>query len=239
MGDLAGSRRAAERGHRDAVADNATEPAAWLSYDMGRAAWLQGRVADARRWFAETLAIGLDEGMGLVLRPAAAGLAAAAAVLGQAEHAQTVLDDLDSYPDVFFLPGEDAIGIGWSLASRGLITAARQTFLDAAERARTAGAVSSEMMLLTEAVRLGGATQAVARMTALERACDGAFSGPRTRFAQAMAGRDADALLSAADDLEPPRRTSISVPDGPDRPPRQPIWPGSWRTPVRVRPRRG
>lgn len=202
MGDLAGSRRAAERGHRDAVADNATEPAAWLSYDMGRAAWLQGRVADARRWFAETLAIGLDEGMGLVLRPAAAGLAAAAAVLGQAEHAQTVLDDLDSYPDVFFLPGEDAIGIGWSLASRGLITAARQTFLDAAERARTAGAVSSEMMLLTEAVRLGGATQAVARMTALERACDGAFSGPRTRFAQAMAGRDADALLSAADDLE-------------------------------------
>ncbi|WP_329319871.1 helix-turn-helix transcriptional regulator [Streptomyces sp. NBC_01262] len=205
MGDLAGSRQAAEQGHRDAVADNATEPAAWLSYDMGRVAWLQGRVADARRWFAETLAIGLDEGMRLVLRPAAAGLAAAAAVLGQAEHAQTVvddLDDLDAYPDVFFLPGEDAIGMGWSLASRGLVTAARQTFFDAAGRARAAGAVSSEMMLLTEAVRLGGAGRAVARMAVLERACDGAFVGPRTRFAQAMAGRDADALLSAAGDLE-------------------------------------
>ncbi|MFJ9968975.1 LuxR C-terminal-related transcriptional regulator [Streptomyces avermitilis] len=202
MGDLAGSWCAAERGHRDAVADNATQVAVRLSYSLGRAAWLQGRIADARRWFAETLAVGLDEGMGLGLRPAAVGLAAAAALLGQGEHAQSVLDDLDAYPDVFFLPGEDALGIGWSLASRGQISDARQVFFDAAEKAREAGAVASEMMLLTEAVRLGGANQAVGRMTELEQVCDGVFSGLRTRFTQAMARRDADALLSAARELE-------------------------------------
>ncbi|MFI5477361.1 LuxR C-terminal-related transcriptional regulator [Streptomyces cacaoi] len=201
-GDLAGSQRAAERGHREAVADNATQPAAWLSYDMGRAAWLQGRIADAHRWFTETLALGLGEGIAIVLRPAAAGLTAAAAVLGRTQEAEEVLADLETYPDVFFLPGEDSLGKAWLLAARGMTTAACQVLFEAAGRAREAGAVTSEMMLLTEVARLGAAARAAGRLAELAHDCDGAYSGPQLRFAQAMARQDSDALLAAAGDLE-------------------------------------
>ncbi|WP_030756610.1 MULTISPECIES: helix-turn-helix transcriptional regulator [unclassified Streptomyces] len=201
-GDLAGAQRAAERGHRQALADNATQPAAWLSYDLGRTAWLQGRIRDARRWFAETLELSLGDGILVPLRPAAAGLAAADAVLGRTDEADALAADLAGYPDVFFLPGEQALGKAWALAARGHTTAACEVLSGAAEQARKAGAASSELLLLTDAARLGAASQVLDRMERLEQRCDGAFASPSVRFARAHAAQDGEGLLRAAGELE-------------------------------------
>lgn len=200
-GDLTGARRTAERGHREALTDNATQPAAWLSYDLGRTAWLQGRVGDARRWFAETLELSLGDGILVPLRPAAAGLAAANAVLGRTDEADALVADLAGYPDVFFLPGEQALGKAWALAARGHTTAACDVLTGAADQAREAGAVSSELLLLTDAARLGAASRVLARMVGLEGRCDGAFASPRVRFARAHAAQDGAGLLRAAGEL--------------------------------------
>ncbi|MEV8097741.1 helix-turn-helix transcriptional regulator [Kitasatospora sp. NPDC085879] len=201
-GDLAGSRRAAERGHHDALADNAVQPAAWLSFDLGRTAWLQGRIGDAYRWFSETLAVGLDEGIPLVLRPAASGLAASAAVLGLFGPAESALADHDTFPDMCFLPGEDRLGPAWLLAARGRSSDARRLLFEGADRAADAGYATSEMLLLTEASRLGGAKQAAGRLAELAATCDGVFAGARARFAHALAAGDGPALLAVAEELE-------------------------------------
>ncbi|WP_181382378.1 helix-turn-helix transcriptional regulator [Streptomyces sp. CG 926] len=201
-GDLAGAQRAAERGHREALADNATQPAAWLSYDLGRTAWLQGRIGDARRWFAETLELSLGDGILVPLRPAAAGLAAANAVLGRTDEADALVADLAGYPDVFFLPGEHALGQAWALAARGHTTAACAVLSGAADQAREAGAASCELLLLTDAARLGAASQVLAGLVRLEQRCEGAFASPSVRFARAHAAQDGQGLLRAAGEMK-------------------------------------
>ncbi|GGW53860.1 helix-turn-helix transcriptional regulator [Streptomyces xantholiticus] len=200
-GDLENARRAAESGHVSAVEAGATQPAAWLAWGLGRIHWLAGRAADSRRWYAEAFAVARQQNVLILLRLAASGLAAAAALTGDTETAECVHTDFDSYPEFPFMAGEDALGRAWLLAAKGDLVAGREVLFQAAARARAAEYSSSEMLLLTEAARLGGARQVRERLAELAAGCDGAFAGARAGLVAAMAARDAEALLAAAERL--------------------------------------
>ncbi|MEU2158998.1 helix-turn-helix transcriptional regulator [Streptomyces sp. NPDC019396] len=144
----------------------------------------------------------LDDDVHIALRPAAAGLAASAAVLGDIGRAEHALADLKQYPDLFFLPGDSTVGEAWVHAANGRMTAAIQALLEGAGAARDAGAASSEMTLLTEVVRLGAAARVVGRLTELAEVCDSLLAVPRVGFARAMAAGNADDLLEASRRLE-------------------------------------
>ncbi|MGW3151688.1 LuxR C-terminal-related transcriptional regulator [Streptomyces sp. NPDC001177] len=201
-GDLENARRTAERGHASAVEAGATQPAAWLAWGLGRIHWLAGRAADSRRWYGEAFTVARQQNVLILLRLAASGLAAAAALTGDTETAESVHADFDSYPEFPFLAGEDALGRAWLLAARGDLVAGREVVLQAAARARAAEYSSSELLLLTEAARLGGARQVRERVAELAGRCDGAFAGARADLVAAMADRDAEALLAAAERLD-------------------------------------
>ncbi|MFD5427382.1 LuxR C-terminal-related transcriptional regulator [Streptomyces sp. NPDC127084] len=200
-GDLEGARRTAERGHSSAVEAGATQPAAWLAWNLGRIHWLAGRVADARRWYAEAFTVSQQRNIPILLRLAVSGLAAATAVAGDPDTAHSVQSDFDSYPEFPFLAGEDALGRAWTLAAKGHLGDGRAVLCQAADRARANGYRTSEMLLLTEVARLGGARDVHVRMARLADRCDGPFAHARVELVEAMAARNAGALLTAAERL--------------------------------------
>ncbi|MEV8097721.1 AAA family ATPase [Kitasatospora sp. NPDC085879] len=200
-GDLESARRIAESGHANAVEAGAVQPAAWLAWGLGRIHWLAGRVADSRRWYAEAFAVAHQQNLSVLLRLTASGLTASAALMGDTETAESVHADFDSYPDFPLLAGEDSLGRAWLLAAKGDLVAGRKVLLQAAARARAAQHSSSEMLLLTEVARIGGARQVCERLTTLAASCDGNFAGARAGLVSAMAARDAEGLLKATDRL--------------------------------------
>ncbi|MEU4360030.1 helix-turn-helix transcriptional regulator [Streptomyces virginiae] len=201
-GDLESARLTAERGHQLAVSAGATQPGVWLAWGLARTHWLAGRLADARRWYAEALALARSEPVPIILRLAASGLAASSALLGDIVCAQDALEGFDGYPDFPFLTGEDRLGEAWLLASRGQLRASQEVVLRAADRARQAGYASSEMLLLTEAARMGAAPLVQDRLCELAKRCDGVFAAVRSRFATALSARDGGLLATASQELE-------------------------------------
>ncbi|MEV4335084.1 LuxR C-terminal-related transcriptional regulator [Streptomyces sp. NPDC049597] len=200
-GDLQSARATAERGHQAAVGAGAKQPGVWLAWGLARTHWLAGRPADARRWYAESLALARSEPVPIILRLAASGLAAASAVLGDEAGARNALDGFDSYPRFPFLSGEDRLGEAWILASQGLVQPAQEVLLEAADQARAMGYVTSEMLLLTEAARLGAADRVHARLRVLAAQSDGRFAAVRSSFATALATQDAVALDQVVEEL--------------------------------------
>ncbi|MFJ3667307.1 LuxR C-terminal-related transcriptional regulator [Streptomyces sp. NPDC090106] len=174
----------------------------WLAVLLGRAHWLAGHPATARRWWAEaaTVSRGIDHTM--ALRLVLGGLAACAAVLGDLEAAEATLAEHRALPPVepgLLSPGEERLGEAWLLASRGQLGRARSVLTAAAATARAGGHVTGDALLLTDVARLGGAKEVTDRLDTLGRGCDGALAPARAQLAKALAADDPELLLLAAD----------------------------------------
>ncbi|MER6434075.1 LuxR C-terminal-related transcriptional regulator [Streptomyces sp900105245] len=203
LGELRRGQETAEAGYARALEVRAWQPATGLANMLGRSLWLTGHAVAARRAYTESLALARDRHfLPILLRLAASGLAASAALLGDLEAAGAALADFSSYPDGSFLPGEDHLGEAWLLAARGQLMQARAVLTEAAQTAREAGSFTSEALLLTDIARMGGAKDVAGRLEELVTICDGAFAPVRARLAAALAADDPDQLSATAEDLE-------------------------------------
>ncbi|MFD7613061.1 LuxR C-terminal-related transcriptional regulator [Streptomyces sp. NPDC059828] len=170
-----------------------------LSLYTGRAALFAGRLTSARRWFAEVLRA--PHTYAAVSRSlAAAGMAAAAAMQGDAESARAALEEYESIPRRVDVP-EERIAEAWVHAADGSLSQARAVLTTAVGDAARRGLDGNEAVLLTELARLGGAREAAARLAELAAAGDRPFVGLRSRFATALAAEDPAALMDSAAEL--------------------------------------
>nr|WP_290129406.1 LuxR family transcriptional regulator [Streptomyces chartreusis] len=200
-GDLEEARSTATEGYTRAVAEKAVQPSAWLAFDRARCEWLAGRLKTAYRWFARSLFMAKSNNLALVAGLAESGMRACGVLLN--EPAPSTEDSgMAVRSEAAFLAGETALGRAWALATEGSMLAARSILLDAASQARSAEYFTSEMLLLTEVARLGGAVQAVDRLAQLGDICDGPFAQARKSLAIGMATTDPELLLSVSASLE-------------------------------------
>ncbi|MGH3312858.1 MAG: LuxR C-terminal-related transcriptional regulator [Streptomyces sp.] len=170
-----------------------------------RTEWLAGRPATARRMYAEVAALARREHHVKALRSALSGLTACAAVLGDvdaARKARTEHRKLPEGPPGYFSTGEEHLGEAWLLAAGGHESKARHVLRQAADAARASGHVTSEGLLLTDVVRLGGAKDAAGRLAGIADTCDGELAAARARLASALAAGAAGRLIDATGELE-------------------------------------
>jgi DNA-binding CsgD family transcriptional regulator len=200
-GRLGEARRTADRLFDGAARTDAALTWTWAACFRGRLEWLAGDAAAARRWYAEALAQARVHGYLGSTFEARAGLAASAAALGDIAAAEVALAEMRKCPPLGHLAGEEDLGAAWLCAARGDLGQARTVLTAAAGRARAAGHVSSEMVLLTDIARLGGARDVAGRLAELGRSCEGAFAPARAHLAAALATGEPEQLLSAADEL--------------------------------------
>ncbi len=201
-GRLAEAREVSEKALADTANTQELHTWIWAAYFRGRAEWLSGDAGAARHFYAEAIAEGEQHNEAQVLFQAWGGLAACAAILGDLSAAETALASRIGLPRMGMTPGEERLGEAWLLAAGGQLAQARAVLAEAAATARATGHVTSEMLLLTDIARLGGAGQTTARMAELAQICDGAFAPARLHFVAAMADEDPSGLLTVADELE-------------------------------------
>ena len=172
-------------------------PACWR---RRRVATLQGRLATARRYYAE--AAGLAEAYRFAgpRRLALSGLALAHAMLGDADDAAQALAERDTGPAFGFSGPEQQLADAWTAyaSERPMEAAAR--FRDAAAQAASTGHRTTEAWLVHDLARTSGQDASV-RLLELARSCDSPLVSARARHAAARA-RHAQELASAATDFE-------------------------------------
>lgn len=173
----------------------------WLAFYQAHTEWLVSHPEDARHWFAEAAALSRACRNYRGLRPALAGLAATAAVLGRVDEAEAFVNEAASYPSMGFHNGEDRLGEAWLHVARGNLRKARTVLAEAAEEAKRNGHVASEALLLTDIARLGGAKDVAKRLAELTRTFDGALSAAYAHLATALAADDPDQCLAVAEEL--------------------------------------
>ncbi|MET7565660.1 LuxR C-terminal-related transcriptional regulator [Streptomyces sp. NPDC005479] len=200
-GRISEARSLGERSFEEMVTDGAQVPGVWGALTLGRAEWVAGHPAAARRWYAESVTLARAFLHHSAMRMALAGLGAAAALLGDSEAALTALEESHGFPAVESFPGEVSLCEAWLHAKAGRLTRARAVLGDGAAIARESGQVSSEALLLTDIARLGGARHVVDRLNDLARQCDGALAPARAHLAAALAADDPGLLLQATDEL--------------------------------------
>ncbi|MFE9500770.1 LuxR C-terminal-related transcriptional regulator [Streptomyces collinus] len=174
----------------------------WASFFRGRTEWLAGDVEAARGWFAQAAARARTYHYVQPLFRALGGLAACAAVLGDLDASLAAIEEMQLYPPMGLHAGEEDLGQAWLHAARGDARKARATLGHAASKARAAGDVTAEIILLTDIARLGGACDVAERLNKLATLCDGSFSRARARLAAALAADDAVQLQGVADELQ-------------------------------------
>lgn len=177
-------------------------PRIWMTAFRGRVEWLAGDVAAARRWYAEAVAQARTHGFLPPLRRAWAGLGASAALLGDVRAAEAAVAQMRNSPEVGFAAGEEGLAQAWLLVAQGRLAEARTVLTESARDARRTGHRTSELLLLTDVARLGGAAEVVDRLTALGRLYDGPFAAARIRLATGLAEDDAAVLQAVAGELE-------------------------------------
>jgi DNA-binding CsgD family transcriptional regulator len=170
-----------------------------------RTQWLAGHPATARRMYAELAALARREQQVKLLRIALSGVAACAAVLGDAEAAGNALAELEPMAGGspgYLSVGEERLGEAWLSASGGHRGKARKMLLEAAEAARSTGHITSEGLLLTDVARLGGAAEVAGRLAEIAQRCDGALASVRARLAGALAAGEPEQLMEVSEELE-------------------------------------
>lgn len=200
-GNLAEAANVADRILTDLVDTDSAQTRGWAAAFRGRAAWLAGDAATARRWYAEAIAQGQIHHQIRPLFQSWGGLAAAAALLGDFDTAEAALVKMRTYPVMGHQAGEERLGEAWLKAARGHLPQARSVLAEAAADARETGQLTSEMLLLTDIARLGGAKEVTGRLAELSRHCDGAFAPARVHLSAALAADDPDRLMAAVDEL--------------------------------------
>nr|WSX77900.1 LuxR C-terminal-related transcriptional regulator [Streptomyces sp. NBC_00899] len=200
-GQLDLARETSEGALADMVTEGVTLPGIWMTCFRGRLEWLAGDVAAARRWYAEAVAQARTHRFLPPLRQAWAGLGASAALLGDVDAAEAAVAELRNCPVMGFAAGEEGLAEAWLLAARGRLAEARTVLAASARDARRTGHRTSELLLLTDVVRMGGTEQPAGRLADLGRLCDGPFTAARVRFATGLAVDDPAALQEVSDEL--------------------------------------
>ncbi|MFB7868135.1 LuxR C-terminal-related transcriptional regulator [Streptomyces sp. NPDC056069] len=185
-----------------AVAAGAGVPRVWIALFTGRAEWQSGHLVAARRWFSEALDCAREINQLRAVRLTLSYQAATAAVLGDVSSAESAPAEpcADLMPG--WLSGEERLGEAWMLAAGGQTAQARRVLSEAADSARRGHFFTSEALLLTDLARLGGAREAVGRLSELAEFCDGPFTSARARFAAALAADDPGGLMTVADHFD-------------------------------------
>jgi DNA-binding CsgD family transcriptional regulator len=173
----------------------------WFAANLGRVATLQGRVAAARRYYAEAAGLAEASRFAGPRRVALSGLALAHAMLGEADAAAQVLAERATVPAFGFLGPEQQLADAWTaIASRRPMEAAER-FRGAAAQAASTGHWTTESWLLHDLMRTSG-EDACARLRELAGAGDSPLVWARARHAVAARAGDAKELAGAAGDFE-------------------------------------
>jgi DNA-binding CsgD family transcriptional regulator len=173
----------------------------FFAANLGRVATLRGRMATARRYYAEAAGLAEANRFAGPRRLALSGLALAHAMLGEKMAAAQALAERDTGPAFGFRGPEQQLADAWTaIASRRPMEAA-QRFRHAAARAAATVHRTTESWLLHDLMRTSGEDTS-ARLRELADACDSPLVSARARHATAARAHDGRELAGAADDFE-------------------------------------
>jgi DNA-binding CsgD family transcriptional regulator len=173
----------------------------WFAANLGRVAILQGRVATARRYYAEAAGLAEAHRFAGPRRVALSGLALAHAMLGEADAAARALAERAAGPDFGFRRPEQELADAWTAVASRQPTEAAERFRGAAAHAATTGHRTTESWIWHDLMRTSG-EDVSGRLRELAGACDSRLVSARARHAAATRARDARELAGAADDFE-------------------------------------
>jgi DNA-binding CsgD family transcriptional regulator len=200
-GRIAEARALAERGYGQGTPARIVIPRTWIALNMGRAETIAGHPVTARRWFAETIALARTRDNPTPLAVALTGLAACAALLGNADTAARILTKAPSTEHIDAVELR-AVAAAWIAAAGGDLEQARTHLRSAAAAARSAAVATVEAELLTEEARLGGAAEVAGRLAELAEQSDSPLAAARAHLAAVLAAPNPDALLASAQELK-------------------------------------
>lgn len=201
-GRLAEAREKAEAAIAQLAEAHAPAINVWMVVYLGHLELLAGRVADARRWFAEAAALARTLSRTSAMNLALVGLALAAALLGDVAAAELAAAEASGHPVQPVYGHWNALATVWLRVARGHDPQTVRTLLsEAAERARISGLLYGEALLLAGLARLGGAAQAAPRLAEIAETFDGALVPALSHLATALAADEPAPLLAAAAEL--------------------------------------
>ena len=197
-GQVSRARELGEQAYAEAVADNALIVQMWLAMELGRTELVSGRMVGARTWFTTATTLATDHNFRGGSWVAFAGLAMAAAGLGDLE----LLDEAwqrcrDLSPEGHRRADVIAVS-GWDLAARGRLKEAREALAHAADLARDTGSPILEARLLTDIARFGDPSGVRLRLAELATQTDSALTSVRAAFADALWTRSPGRLEDVA-----------------------------------------
>ena len=172
----------------------------FFAVNLGRVATLQGRVATARRYYAEAAGLAQASHFTGPQRIALSGLALAQAMLGDAGAAAQALAERATGPAFGFRGPEQQLADAWTATASQRPAEAAQRLRDAAAQAASTGHRTAESWLLHDLMRTSGQDTS-ARLRDLADACDSPLVSARARHGAAARARDARELAGAADDF--------------------------------------
>jgi DNA-binding CsgD family transcriptional regulator len=173
----------------------------FFAANLGRIATLQGRMATARRYYAEAVGLADANRFAGPRRLALSGLAVASAMLGDVTAAAAALAERAAGPAFGFREPEQHLADAWTAVASQQPAEAARRLREAAALAATTGHRTAESWLLHDLVRVSG-QDATERLRELAAECDSPLVSARTRHALAIRSRNASELARAADDFE-------------------------------------
>jgi DNA-binding CsgD family transcriptional regulator len=200
-GRLAEAERLARHGAEIVAARRVPIAQIFFAVNLGRVATLQGRLATARRYYAEAAGLAQAHRFAGPRRMALSGLALAHAMLGEPGAAARALAEREAGPAFGFRGPEHQLADAWTAYAAGRPVQAAQLFRDAAAHAAQSGHRTAEAWLLHDLTRTSGEDTS-ARLAGLARECDSPLVSARARHAAAARARDARELADAAGDFE-------------------------------------
>jgi DNA-binding CsgD family transcriptional regulator len=200
-GRLAEAEQLARAGAEDVASNRVPIAQIFFAANLGRVATLQGRMATARRYYAEAAGLADANRFAGPRRLALSGLALACAMLGDTDAAVQALAERATGPAFGFREPEQQLADAWTAVVSRRPAQAAQRLLDAAAQAASTGHRTAESWLLHDLVRTSG-QDASGRLGELAAACDSPLVSARARHAAAVRARDARELAGAADDFE-------------------------------------
>jgi DNA-binding CsgD family transcriptional regulator len=200
-GRLDDAEQLARRGAEIVAAQRVPIAQIFFAANLGRVATLQGRLAAARRYYAEAAGLAQANRFAGPRRIALSGLALVHAMLGEAEAATQVLAERDAGPAFGFRGPEQQLADAWTAVAAQRPAEAAELFRDAAAQAAATGHRTAEAWLLHDLMRTSGEDTS-ARLRDLADACDSPLISARARHAAAARARNAQELAGAAADFQ-------------------------------------
>jgi len=200
-GRLAEAERMAHTGAEIVATQRVPIAQIWFAANLGRVAILRGRVATARRYYAEAAGLAQASHFAGPRRVALSGLALAHAMLGDADAAAQALQQRAAEPAFGFLGPEQGLADAWTAIAARRPAEAAGLFRAAAAQAVSTGHRTTASWLWHDLTRTSGADTS-AQLHDLADSCDSPLVSARARHAVAARAGDAQELAGAAGDFE-------------------------------------